>query len=65
MVMRLSVPLLKNAPIIGVLLLSNVIKNDVYPSIIKSINVICIGINGNPVFVTIQNSDNSIEYIVL
>ena len=54
----------KNMPLTGLLFGSNDIKNDVYASITKSISVICIGINGNAVFVTMQNSDNNTEYMV-
>ena len=54
----------KNTPLTGLLFGSNDIKNDVYASITKSISVICIGINGNAVFVTMQNSDNNTEYMV-
>ena len=54
----------KNTPFTGLLLGSNDIKNEVYASITKSINVICIGINGNAVFVNIQNNDTITEYIV-
>ena len=43
---------------------SKEIKKEVYASIAKSINVIWIGINGKAVFVNIQNTDKSIEYIV-
>ena len=53
----------KKVPLIGFLFFSNVIKNDVYASIAKSIRVICIGINGNSIFVIIQKIDNNIEYI--
>ena len=55
----------KNTPLTGLLFGSNDIKNDVYASMTKSINVICIGINGNAVLVNMQNIDNNTEYIVL
>ena len=51
----------KNTPFTGLLFGSNEIKNDVYASITKSISVICIGINGNDVFVNIQKNDNNTE----
>lgn len=55
----------KNTPLTGLLFGSNEIKNDVYASITKSINVICIGKNGKAVFVNMQNTVNNTEYIVL
>ena len=55
----------KNVPLIGFSFLSKDIKKEVYASITKSINVICIGIKGNSILVNIQNTDNSTEYMVL
>ena len=55
---------IRNVPVTFLLFGSNDMKNEVYASITRSINVICIGKNGNAVFVIIQNIDSNIEYIV-
>ena len=52
----------KNVPLIGFSFLSKDTKKEVYASITKSINVICIGMNENSILVNIQNTDNKTEY---
>ena len=62
--MAFRITVVKNLPLTGLLFGSNDMKNEVYASIAKSINVICIGINGKLVLVNIQKIESSIEYIV-